>query len=734
MGNSQETSSNNKVINNNQMNKQRFAEATLEIYVFGKYNRLMDILIGKKNDSINNSEKNEFCSPENNQISEISYFKIKKKNNNEEIKQNLLFNDFNEKKNKISTQKNINFKDYLNSFTKNDTQINTNENYTIKNSTFNWEFHFYLKDRYSLEKIKDIKDEINIEDEINEDNLIMNEDIKNEIKKGNVAQSEDIKIEIKKDDSDKRKVIMLIFVESINEIYRVIDIFSEVEEEFCPLFLFIINKDESELDIDKIYENINNYIESKKKKLFIFRNITIKNYIDLEKIEYEDEDSIKSYILDIYLYFIKAWFYYNNLGDDYSFKTYIEKNDLDMILNEIISHNQINQENENKGNGLFNILVLGRSGSGKSTLINLLCGSKRCMEGKGEKITKYVSRYLIKNHNISLYDTPGIAKDFQQIKLLIEELNEHLLKKRNQIHLVFFLVNSYDRDFHDYETEILKILKKNNLLTFFLLTFCPNREVGKEIKENFEKSLRIMFKNFDEKHVYLNEKIKAFPVQLLDDPEKSNKKFGLKDVLDESFNQFKKYIINDDDINKIKIILSKNENNLIKNEKKEEIKDNIFKILNQNENIMYKYIKDIDDLIRHAKDACISSINTYSIECLFLGILGIFTIHFLKKCKKNLILTIAENFRIFNDDEEKNDLIRTNMDKINEFDFEAAIPIYSAYGNYKIIKNLGDFYVNKFTKELNEEGIYGLTKYLVNLINSYNNAIKSLEIIGEKFN
>ena len=73
------------------------------------------------------------------------------------------------------------------------------------------------------------------------------------------------------------------------------------------------------------------------------------------------------------------------------------------------------------------------------------------------------------------------------------------------------------------------------------------------------------------------------------------------------------------------------------------------------------------------------------------------------------------------------------MDKINEGNFEAAIPIYSVYGNLKIIKNLGDFYVNKFTQELNEEGINGLTKYLVNLIKSYNKAIKSLEIIGKKF-
>lgn len=72
------------------------------------------------------------------------------------------------------------------------------------------------------------------------------------------------------------------------------------------------------------------------------------------------------------------------------------------------------------------------------------------------------------------------------------------------------------------------------------------------------------------------------------------------------------------------------------------------------------------------------------------------------------------------------------MNKINEGDFEASIPVCSAYGNYKDIKNLGEFYIK--TKELNKEGIYGLTKYLVDLIKSYNKAIKSLETIGEKFN
>ena len=87
------------------------------------------------------------------------------------------------------------------------------------------------------------------------------------------------------------------------------------------------------------------------------------------------------------------------------------------MLNKIIDKNQIKQENENKSEG-FNILMLGRPGVGKSTIVNLLSNSKRSMEGKGINMTKYIARYVIKNI-----------------------LNDHLIKKRNQIHLIFYLLN-----------------------------------------------------------------------------------------------------------------------------------------------------------------------------------------------------------------------------------------------------------------------------------------------------
>ena len=75
-----------------------------------------------------------------------------------------------------------------------------------------------------------------------------------------------------------------------------------------------------------------------------------------------------------------------------------------------------------------------------------------------------------------------------------------------------------------------------------------------------------------------------------------------------------------------------------------------------------------------------------------------------------------------------------NSEKIDETTFEANIPLYSSFVNYKEIQNLGKYYMNKFEKELNEEGINGLAKYLIDLIICYNNAIKSLIEIGKNFN
>ena len=711
MGNNQKSQNHPQKLNTIKTDKERIDEAFLDVYIIGKYDRIMDVLIGKRKDTIKQfyRENNEIIEVSE-EIDKISDQKINMtktiKEQNEEKNENFLFiNNNNEiKQNEINEQENSDFIEYLDNFLNNEKQINSNNNILLKNSTFNWLFHFYCKNGFTIEYIMNIKDEID------------------------------------KNIFEKKNNVLIAFVDSISEIYKTLDIFKSINKEFHPLFLFIINGVEEEIKKDEILENIKKYVYKNKIKMFEMRNISIKNRLNLEKIL--NKDIVKSYILEMYLYLINAWFYYNNFGDDFAFED-LSHDNLNILLKELTEQQYIKPENENKSKVFFNILILGRPGVGKSTLVNLLCNSKRSMEGKGINVTRFITKYVIKEYNISIYDTPGFEFDSEvnTIKLKIEELNEHLLKKKNQIHLVFYLLNAKsERYFYNNEKEILKILMKNKLQTFFLLTFCPDKEFGEEIKEVVEKELKTIFYKFGQQDwdFYFKNKTKIFPVHLLDEMD-GTKNFGLKTVLEEAYNQFENCIIDEDDLKELQENL-KNFNTNKKNDEYEIIevkskKSKIFDILNKNGNTLYKYIQEIDDVIDSAKAESLSTINNYSIVCCLLGVLGIIvTTYPLKFCKKNLVLKLAENFKKVINDEEKNDLVKLNSDKIYEDSFWIKIPLVSSITNIFNIQKFGKYYLDEYSKELNEEALSGLVTYLIDIINCYNNSIKSLRNLGKLFN
>lgn len=680
--------------------KEKFKNSQMNVYICGKYNKIMEILIAEKNNNDIISSRYE---------QDIDGIIIEKKNKEEKIilKDNAEYesNIINIKENLINKteqikdyskdiDESIDINKYFNELKFHKDNIICRNEYHITNQIFNWNLYFYCENGFDSNSLELINQKIN-------NNLEF--DIKNTI---------------------------ILFIDSIEQIYLAIKIFSKIIKDLQPLFLFIIQNTTEIIPIEQFYSKIKDYVIKNVEYTFNIRNISIINDINLNEIN-------ESNFMKLYLYLIKAWLYYNNLGDDFTFNKFLNEKNLKLLLNDIDGENIYLGDKHNKSVGLFNILILGRAGSGKSTLVNLLSDSKRSLEGKGFLVTKYIIRYIIKRYNISLYDSPGfiLDKDIDKIKILIEDLNGHLKKAKNQIHLVFYLINGVGaRDFYDNERNILNLLFKNNIAIFFLITFSPNLKKGNYFKEVIESDLKKIFKNFDrEKGLkYYKDQVKVFPVHLLDEDDGECNNFGLKTVLNAAFSKFGKCIINEEDLLKLENNLTYKNNDFssgIDIKKKE-----IIEILNKNDNLLYKYIKNIDDIITSAKNESENYINSYSFYSAFLGIFGFFTSSLLKGIKKNILLYLGERYNKVINEDEKDYLIEENLQKINENEIQNNIPLVSTVGNYLNVKDFGEFYINKFSEELKGEGLEGISNYLLDLVKSYNTSIFGLKELSNYFN
>lgn len=662
-----------------------FNNSYLDIYLFGKYNPIMEIIIGDEKEKDDYKQKFESKKYED-------YISLRQTPMDEEYNNTLnerLINKNNNDSKENNIEYEIDFDKFLNNFKTHKKEILSIEPYKTKNSIFNWNLNFY-KDFGYLSSVKDIFE-------------------------NNFYQ--------------EQKNVLILFIDNLETIYKVINIFDMIYNEIHPLFLFVINKKKIIKEKAEILNELNIYIKNKGIKRFNLRNVTLLEEVDLnEKPENEELYNLNNkkksdYIFDLYIFLINSWLYYNNLGDNFEFGSHLGKNSNEFLK---IINNEKKNINMNSHVGLFNILVLGRPGTGKSTLINILSNQKRSLEGRGESLTKKMIKYIIKDYNISLYDTPGfeLDKDINEITKFINNVQKNLIQRKNQINMAFYLITEGARDFYENEKKILKILMENNIPIFFLITFSRDLEKGQEFKEIVEISLRRTLKLLDKNKgmAYYNEQIKVFPVHLLDENDGSCNNFGIKTVMEAAFDKFKHCIIEEDDLNNIYEI--RDDPNRIKE---------IFNLLERKE--IYKYFKDIDDILIYSISQSESVISFYSKVLCVLSFLVVPSWFCMTWLKTKLLKEIIDKFKKAIDNKEKEELIKNNSKEIKDYSIIASFfPFYNSYYYYCNVKNFGNKYKEMFTEELKNAGIDGLSKFIKEFILGYNNAINGLKEIGKAFN
>jgi GTP-binding protein EngB required for normal cell division len=257
-------------------------------------------------------------------------------------------------------------------------------------------------------------------------------------------------------------------------------------------------------------------------------------------------------------------------------------------------------------------MVCGETGVGKSTFINILLNEKKSLNGIGFSQTSKIIKYTHSKFNLSFFDTPGFTlgkKDEIEICVnKIKELKCGLKDEKNEIHLIFYLINSQSgRTLKGIEIEFLNFLINLDIKIYFILTRVIDEKKGNQFKKEMENSFDFIFKNENEnENVSKKLKEKIFLVDL-------KTKKGFVEILTNLYAEFFFYKVECENFN-----FNNNENNENENNNNNENKINEIKTLVKH-SIFFKNLNSKSDFLLRKKAIAYSLILSYSLGNFICG-------------------------------------------------------------------------------------------------------------------
>ena len=405
------------------------------------------------------------------------------------------------------------------------------------------------------------------------------------------------------------------------------------------------------------------------------------------------------------------------------------------------------ENEEQQFSARLNILVCGRAGSGKSTLINKILDEKRCREGSGQSVTKYVTFYNHKKYPLTIFDTPGFEdeKTVNDVVKVIEKKNKECKETKQQIHLIFYLFEFGTRTFYKNEKNILKELSNFGCKIFFIVSKSKfkfeEEEEFEEQKLDIIDDVKNLCKDVKKEEItrlfgdnYCDlEKNYIFPVNCKKEKEEEEE-FGLDRLFLKAYQIFKKELI------PLNIIMK------LKNGKEEKVEELLSK------SILFRVYKSRKDIIINANTQAMKKVLKFAIYAPFIIYVPSFgKAHNSERFYLAMISSIAKVYARNLSKEEALLLVKNNLDYKKEIiekhgtntKFESIFGIFGAicaviYWEITIVYTLifGSMIgvmVYKFGKKVNEKFSkdfeQSIPLYLYFQSNFFNYGISSLNEI-----